>query len=173
MPPSPIALTKLNALPRADFVEAIGHIYEHSPWIVDETWRRRPFATAEKLRSALNATLRASSPAKPLALIRAHPDLAGRLAQAGQLTADSTAEQNSAGLDQLSLVEAAEFKRLNQAYTDRFSFPFVICARMNDRSKILEAFRSRLQNSPEAEVETALVEIEQIAALRLAQIVHD
>jgi len=170
---SPIRLAELNVLSRDEFTARIGPVYEHSPWIAEETWTRRPFISVEKLHAELDATLRATAPEKQLALIRTHPNLAGRLARAGQLTSDSTAEQRSAGLDRLTADEAAEFDRLNRAYTSRFGFPFVICARLNDRSAMLETFRRRLAHSPEAEIETALVEIHKIAGLRLAQIVHD
>jgi len=168
-----ISLAQLNSFSREKFVEHLGSIYEHSPWIADGTWDKRPFLSVEDLRAKLDETLRAADPEMRLALIKAHPDLAGRLARAGQLTNESTREQQSAGLDRLSPEEAAEFDRLNQAYLDRFDFPFVICARLNDRQTILQAFRRRLTNDREQEIEIALAEIHQIAGLRLAQIVHD
>ena len=155
------------------FVDYLGSIYEHSPWIADGTWTARPFISIDDLRAKLERTLRAATPEAHLALIKAHPDLAGRLARSGQLTSESTEEQRSAGLDRLSSGEAAEFDRLNRAYLDRFSFPFVICARLNDRQTILEAFRRRLLHSREEEIATALAEIHRIAGLRLAQIVRD
>ncbi len=166
-----ISMGELNAFSRERFVETIGPIYEHSPWIAEQTWPARPFSSREDLRTKLEATLRSAGPEAQLALIQAHPDLAGRMAKLGQLTGESTQEQKSAGLDRLTAEEAAEFDRLNRAYLDRFDFPFVICARLNDRRTILEAFRRRLENSRAEEIETALREIGQIAALRLAQIV--
>ncbi len=170
---APIPLSQLNTFSEEKFVSHLGSIYEHSPWIAGQTWTRRPFSSVEDLLNKLDATLRAASREERLALIRAHPDLAGRLARAGTLTSESTEEQRSAGLDRLNNEEAAEFDRLNGLYVDRFKFPFVICARLNDRSAILEAFRRRLLNDREQEIATALAEIRQIAALRLAQIVHD
>jgi 2-oxo-4-hydroxy-4-carboxy-5-ureidoimidazoline decarboxylase len=164
---------ELGALSREKFVDYLGSIYEHSPWIAEQAWTRRPFSSLDDLRSKLDASLRAAGPEAHLALIQAHPDLAGRLARAGRLTNESTREQQSAGLDSLAPEEAAEFDRLNRAYLDRFGFPFVICARLNDRRTILEAFRRRLRHEREEEIVTALAEIHQIAGLRLAQIVQD
>ena len=166
-------MADLNSCTKEAFVEALGAIYEHSPWIAERAWAARPFASREDLWAKLDRALRSSTPEARLALIQAHPDLAGRLARSGQLTQESTEEQRSAGLDQLAADEAAEFDRLNRAYLDRFGFPFVICARLNDRTTILHAFRRRLLHAREEEIATALAEIHQIAGLRLAQIVQD
>jgi 2-oxo-4-hydroxy-4-carboxy-5-ureidoimidazoline decarboxylase len=168
-----ISLAELNTFSREAFVDHLGAIYEHSSWIAEGTWPSRPFASVDDLRAKLDATLKAAPPQARLELIKAHPDLAGRLARAGQLTNESTQEQQSAGLDRMTAGEAAEFDRLNAAYLDQFGFPFVICARLNDRSTILQAFRRRLTHTREEEIATALAEIHQIAGLRLAQIVHD
>jgi 2-oxo-4-hydroxy-4-carboxy-5-ureidoimidazoline decarboxylase len=161
------SLKKLNAADRAEFTGALGHLFEHSPWVAEETWPRRPFHDARHLHAELCATMRAASPGRQLALIRAHPDLAGRLALAGQLTNESTREQASAGLDRMSAEELAAFQKLNDAYRARFGFPFIICARLNARAAILAAMQSRLENTLEKEHATALTEIEKIAWLRL------
>jgi 2-oxo-4-hydroxy-4-carboxy-5-ureidoimidazoline decarboxylase len=168
-----LTIAELSILAQEAFVGHIGPVYEHSPWIAAATWPRRPFASVDELRHQLNATLFTAPKEEQLALIQAHPDLAGRLAQAGQLTDESTQEQKSAGLDRLLPAEAVEFNQLNRAYLDRFGFPFVICARLNDRAAILQAFRRRLTNDREQEIAAALTQIDQIAALRLAQIVRD
>jgi len=160
-------LAQLNSSDRAAFAAALGHLFEHSPWVADETWPRRPFRDAAHLHAELCATMRAASRDRQLALIRAHPDLAGRLAQQNKLTAESTREQASAGLHALSEMELADFQRLNAAYVARFGFPFVICARLSHKAAILAAMQSRLANSPDAEFATALGEIEKIARLRL------
>jgi 2-oxo-4-hydroxy-4-carboxy-5-ureidoimidazoline decarboxylase len=160
-------LGALNACDRDAFVGALGQLFEHSPWVAGETWAGRPFASLGALHGALCATMRGAPPGRQLALVRAHPDLAGRLAQAGQLTAASSGEQAAAGLDRLSPAEAAEIQRLNDAYKARFGFPFVICARLNAKDTILAAMRSRLGNAPDAELSTALGEIAKIAELRL------
>jgi 2-oxo-4-hydroxy-4-carboxy-5-ureidoimidazoline decarboxylase len=162
-----VNFSQLNSLDRAAFVATLGHLFEHSPWVADETWPQRPFRDAAHLHGALCATMRAASREKQLALIRAHPDLAGRLAQQNQLTAESTREQASAGLSRMSEAELAEFQKLNAAYRARFGFPFIICARLNNRDSIRVAMQARVSNSPEAEFATALGEIGKIAQLRL------
>ena len=162
-----LTLDSLNALDRAAFTAALGHLFEHSPWVADETWPRRPLRDAAHLHAELCATMRSAAPARQLALIRAHPDLAGRLAQQNALTAESTREQASAGLNRLTDAELAEFQRLNTAYLARFGFPFIICARLNAKSAILAAMSARLPQTPAHEFTTALGEIEKIAHLRL------
>jgi 2-oxo-4-hydroxy-4-carboxy-5-ureidoimidazoline decarboxylase len=163
----PVMLANLNTLDRAAFIAALGHLFEHSPWVAEETWPMRPFADAVQLHAELCRTLQSADPGKQLALIRAHPDLAGRLAQQRQLTAESTREQAGAGLIELSDAELAEFTRLNDAYKSKFGFPFIICARLNDKAGILAAMQARLPDSPAVEHTAALVEIEKIAWLRL------
>jgi 2-oxo-4-hydroxy-4-carboxy-5-ureidoimidazoline decarboxylase len=163
----PIPLAEINSFDRTAFTAALGHLFEHSPWVAEETWPQRPFRDGEQLQGALCATMRAATRERQLALIRAHPDLAGRLAQQNRLTAESTREQASAGLSQLRAAELAEFQRLNAAYLSRFGFPFIICARLSNKSAILAAMQARGGNSPEQEFQTALGEIEKIAQLRL------
>jgi 2-oxo-4-hydroxy-4-carboxy-5-ureidoimidazoline decarboxylase len=160
-------LASLNQSTREDFTAALGHLFEHSPWVAEETWSQRPFASAEALHAALCATMRAASRERQLALIRAHPDLAGRLAQQKRLTAESTREQASAGLDRLSDAELADFTARNDEYKAKFGFPFIICARLNAKAAILDAMRVRADHAPETEFVTALGEIEKIAWLRL------
>jgi 2-oxo-4-hydroxy-4-carboxy-5-ureidoimidazoline decarboxylase len=165
-----VSLANLNQADRAAFTAALGHLFEHSPWVAEETWATRPFASADALHAALCATMRAADRARQLALIRAHPDLAGRLAQQKKLTAESTREQASAGLDQLTDAELAAFSKNNEAYKVRFGFPFIICARLNAKATILTAMQTRVKNEPDAEFATALGEIEKIAWLRLQDI---
>jgi 2-oxo-4-hydroxy-4-carboxy-5-ureidoimidazoline decarboxylase len=160
-------LTVLNAFGRDDFVAALGHLFEHSPWVAAGTYDKRPFRDLDGLDAALCATMRAAPVERQVALVRAHPDLAGRLAQAGKLTESSAREQSAAGLDQLTPAEAAEIQRLNDAYKEKFGFPFVICARLNAKDTILAAMRARSRNTADAELSTALDEIAKIARLRL------
>ena len=162
-----MTIEHLNTIDRAAFTAALGHLFEHSPWVAEETWSRRPFPDVAHLHAELCATMRAASRERQLALVRAHPDLAGRLAQQNQLTAESTREQASAGLNRLTADELAGFQQLNTAYLARFGFPFIICARLNNRATILAAMQARVANSPETEFATALGEIEKIAQLRL------
>jgi 2-oxo-4-hydroxy-4-carboxy-5-ureidoimidazoline decarboxylase len=161
-------LDALNKADRAAFVSALGHLFEHSPWVAEGTHGKGPFGDAEALHRALCATMRAAPAERQLALVRAHPDLAGRLAKAGALTAASSREQAAAGLDRLSADESAEIERLNDAYKARFGFPFVICARLNAKDAILGAMRQRITHDPGVELSTALDEIAKIAKLRLA-----
>jgi 2-oxo-4-hydroxy-4-carboxy-5-ureidoimidazoline decarboxylase len=162
-----LTLTALNASGPEAFVGALGHLFEHSPWVALETYALGPFASLDELHKALCDTMYGASPEMQLELIRAHPDLAGRLAKAGELTAASTQEQSAAGLDRLTAEEAAEIERLNTAYKAKFGFPFIICARLNAKATILAAMRLRLDNTPTAEHSTALGEIAKIARLRL------
>ncbi|HVU25994.1 MAG TPA: 2-oxo-4-hydroxy-4-carboxy-5-ureidoimidazoline decarboxylase [Opitutus sp.] len=166
-----MTLAETNALDRAGFTTVLGHLFEHSPWVAEETWARRPFRDAAHLHAELCATMRAATTERQLALIRAHPDLAGRLARQRQLTAESTREQASAGLDRLSDAEMAEFKALNDAYRARFGFPFIICARLNAKDAIVGAMKARSAHSPAAEHQAALAEIEKIAWLRLQDLI--
>ena len=162
-----MTLTQLNALSLDAFVRVVGPVFEHSPWIAEATWAKRPFASVEELHRALCETVRAAGEAKQLALIRAHPDLVGKLASAGQLTKKSTAEQASAGLDKLTPEETELFQTNNTAYKEKFGFPFVICARLNKKDAILNGFKVRLQNPRDQEIRTAVAEIFKIAELRL------
>lgn len=165
-----VTLAHLNSVNRVEFTAALGPLFEHSPWVAQRTHAKRPFRGAAHLHAELCATMRSAPEADRLALLCAHPDLAGRLARLGQLTAESTSEQRGAGLDSLGEAGLAEFKALNDAYKSRFGFPFIICARLNDRASILAAMKSRVSNDPSRESEAALAEIEKIAWLRLKDI---
>lgn len=157
-------------LDRASFVATYGHVFEHSPWIAEAAWDAGLPAdadTAEGLHRALCAALAPAPAERKLDLIQAHPDLAGKLAQAGRLTAESTSEQASAGLDRLTDTERATFTRLNDAYQARFGFPFIIAVKGLSKADILAAFERRLNNDRETELATALTQVERIALLRL------
>ena len=161
----------LNELSRENFRRVIGPVFEQSPWIAELTWPKRPFASAVALHRALCETVLASDQPRKLALIRAHPDLAGNAARAGTLTPESAREQASGGLDHLNLEEAALFDQYNRQYRERFGFPFVICARRNKKEAMLAGFERRLKHSPAQEIETALAEIFTIAELRLHDLI--
>ena len=164
-----VALGSLNAADEAAFVAALGAVYEHAPWVSQAVCRQRPFATLAALHAAMMAAVRAAPAEQRLALIKGHPDLAGKAARAGAMTADSQAEQASAGLERLSEAEFAQFHRLNGAYREKFDIPFIICARRHSKDSILRQFERRLHNNTAEETETALAEIFRIAALRLDQ----
>jgi 2-oxo-4-hydroxy-4-carboxy-5-ureidoimidazoline decarboxylase len=165
--PPMTSIAELNSLDQAAFTAMLGHLFEHSPWVAEETWPRRPFRDGAHLHAELCSTMRHATSERQRALIDAHPDLAGRLALAGKLTAESTREQASAGLDKISGKDLAAFQELNAAYRERFGFPFIICARLNAREAIIQAMQRRVNNTPAEELTTALGEIEKIAQLRL------
>jgi 2-oxo-4-hydroxy-4-carboxy-5-ureidoimidazoline decarboxylase len=166
-----MTLSQLNSLSLTEFVRVIGPVYEHSPWIAEATWDKRPFAGMEQLHEALCRTVKEAAEEKQEQLIRAHPDLVGRAALAGTLTAESNREQASAGLGQLSAEEIGLFQKNNQAYREKFGFPFVICARLNKKDAILKGFEVRLKNSRKQEIKAALEEIGKIARLRLQDLI--
>ena len=158
---------------RTLFVERFGGIYEHSRWVAEAAYDAGLTSaddSAEGLAKAMAAAMAAGSDAAKRALIQAHPDLAGRLALAKQLTKESTHEQASAGLDHLSADELARFTALNAAYRARFGFPFVMAVKGKTKAEISAAFERRLENDGPAEFGAALIEIEEIAALRLREI---
>ena len=169
---TPLTLQQLNTFDREHFVAALASLFEGPPWIVEQAWQARPFSSLTDLHRALCEVMMQAPVEQQVALIRAHPDLVGRAALAGTLTPASTNEQASAGLDRLSTEEIAAFARYNQAYRERFGFPFVICARENKKESILAGFATRLQHSRDQEIEIALGEIAKICRLRLQDTIH-
>jgi urate oxidase len=159
-----------SQLGKADFVERYGSIFEHSPWIAERAWDGELAPVNDSaigLNFALRTQFRLATPAERLAVLRAHPDLAGKLAAAKRLTEASTAEQASAGLDALTDAERERFTELNTAYVEKFGFPFIIAVRDNTKASILAAFETRVNNSAEAEFAAACAQVERIALLRL------
>ena len=161
------SIAALNTADRATFVAAVGFAFEDSPWIAEAAWERRPFASLADLHAAMAGVVERAPEERRVALIAAHPDLAGRVAREGRLTAASRGEQAAAGLDGLTPEELARFDTANAAYRARFGFPFVICAREHDKASILAALERRAGNGREIEIRTALAEIAKIARLRL------
>jgi 2-oxo-4-hydroxy-4-carboxy-5-ureidoimidazoline decarboxylase len=164
-----VSLDQLNDADDAAFVAALGDVFEHSPWVAERVAFWRPFADVRALLAAMAAAVRAAAPQEQMALLHAHPDLAGKAARAGTLTRDSTNEQASAGLDQLSEAEYESFQGFNANYRKTFDMPFIVCVRRHTKDSILRQFERRLENSAEAEIATALEEVFRIAALRLDQ----
>ena len=162
-----ISLQDLNHLPREDFVARLGAIYEHSPWVAERVWPARPFASLDGLARSMHAAVEAASPAEQLGLIRAHPELAGRLAVAGGLTAHSRNEQSAAGLNACTPEEFARLQELNASYQARFAFPFIVAVRGLTRTDIIARLEQRLGNDREQEIATCLREIGRIARFRL------
>jgi 2-oxo-4-hydroxy-4-carboxy-5-ureidoimidazoline decarboxylase len=166
-----MTIEQLNAADRAAFVAAVGFTFEHSPWVAEEAWSRRPFADVEELVTAMLEILDAAPEERRVAVITAHPDLGGRFARAGALAEASMREQIAAGLDVLAPEEIALFDELNAAYRSRFGFPFVICAREHTKPSILTELSRRLANDRATEIYSALREIGKIARLRLQDLV--
>lgn len=161
----PYTLTELNQMPQAEFVNALGSIFEDTPAIAKIAWSSRPFRDLTHLHQTMLQVVETLGQDAQLALIRAHPDLGSK----AKMAAASIAEQAGAGLDRLSPGEFERFQRLNQAYKDQFGFPFIVAVRNHTKSSILQAFEERLQNSYEVEVQRAIAEVAQITRFRLEQ----
>lgn len=165
-----------STLSDAAFIARFGGVFEHSPWVAEGVLAaagadRRSLDSVDGLHAAMVRVVRAAPRDRQLALLRAHPDLAGRLALAGELTAASTAEQAGAGLDRCTPDEFARFTALNTAYTAKFGFPFILAVRGRTRAEILAAFEARIHNDAETEFNTALAQVDRIALLRLGDLV--
>jgi OHCU decarboxylase len=167
-----IPAAELPHLDRDRFVELFGGVFEHSPWVAEQAFDGGPFDSLEALHAAMVKAMCRAPRAQQFALIRAHPDLAGRAAVAGNLTAASSAEQAGAGLDQCTPAEFERFQELNARYQDRFSFPFILAVKGRTREEILTLFEQRLHNSIEAEFAEALRQIARIARLRLDDLIR-
>src|SRR6202166_4483338 len=164
-----ITLDDLNRMDQRAFIDALGDIFEHAPWVAEAAHTARPFPSLNALYAAMTAAVRGADDARQMTLINGHPDLAGKAAREGTMTADSKREQSSAGLDQLSADEFTAFHRLNNAYREKFGMPFIVCVRRHGKESILRQFERRLLNDPAAEQGAALAEIYRIVALRLDQ----
>ena len=170
--PEKMKLEEVNRLGRDEFVARLRPVFESSPWVAEGAWRSRPFGSFAELHGAMDRVVSEASMERQMALIRAHPDLAGKAAVAGELTPESTSEQASAGLDRLTPEEYEAFTEINRAYRQRFGFPMIVCVREHTKESILQNAGNRLENSREKEVETALGEIAKIARLRLQDLVE-
>ncbi|MBJ9977773.1 2-oxo-4-hydroxy-4-carboxy-5-ureidoimidazoline decarboxylase [Pseudomonas sp. S75] len=162
-----------SKLDRAAFIETFADIYEHSPWVAERAFDQADSAElddVQRLHRRLGSVLAAASHAEQLALINAHPDLAGKAAVRGELTESSTQEQAGAGIHLCTAEEFARFTELNHAYKAKFQFPFIMAVRGSDRHQILAAFEQRIHNDPETEFREALAQIDRIALLRLQQL---
>jgi 2-oxo-4-hydroxy-4-carboxy-5-ureidoimidazoline decarboxylase len=163
----PVDMTPINTMDRAAFVQKFGGIFENSPWVAEQTWEKRPFASLDDMHAAMVAVAKYAPAAMQLALLQSHPDLAGKEAQAGAMTASSVSEQASAGLNALSKVEMAQISDLNAAYKHKFGFPFIIAVRMHTKEGIFFEFNRRLQNDTQTEFAIDLQNVYAITRLRL------
>lgn len=158
----------LDLLSREAFIATLGSVFEHSPWVAEAAVDARPFGTIDALHAAMVAIVMAAGPDRQLALLQAHPELAGKLARAGGLTQASAGEQASLGLDRLDTAEIARFDRANEIYRARFGFPFIVAVKaQRDRRAILDALETRAGHDRATELATALAEVAKIARFRL------
>ena len=155
---------------QSTFVSVFGSVYEHSSWIAETAWEHRPFVSVDGLHATMDSIVEGAGQSRQMNLIKAHPELAGRLLRSGKLTAESRSEQAQAGLTSLPENLTKRMLELNSSYQEKFGFPFIICARLNNVATILQAMEDRLTNSSETEFKTALQEISKIAKLRLTDI---
>jgi 2-oxo-4-hydroxy-4-carboxy-5-ureidoimidazoline decarboxylase len=162
-----MTLAELNRLDQAGFVDALAGIYERSPWVPERAWSRRPFASVAELHGAMAEVVTNAGTERQLALIRAHPELAGKAMVQKSLTADSRAEQSGAGLTQCSPDEFAQLQDLNARYNAKFGFPFILAVKGYDRRGVIAEFARRVDNDPDVEFAECLRQVDRIAMLRL------
>lgn len=167
MPEAALPLDAVNRMSDAAFVAAFGDVAEHSPWVAHAAAKVRPFADRRAMAEAFIDAIFDADPPMKLALIRAHPDLAGRAAIAGDLAPESQREQAGAGLDRLTAEEFGRFTTLNDAYRQKFGFPFILAVKGASKDQILASFSERIDNEPEAEFAMALRQVARIVSFRL------
>jgi 2-oxo-4-hydroxy-4-carboxy-5-ureidoimidazoline decarboxylase len=160
-------LAAVNGMDRGAFTQALGGIFEKSPWVAEKAWEARPFASVDDLHAKMVAVVRYANIDQQLALLRSHPDLAGKEAQAGTMTTSSVAEQASAGLDALSKEEVATLAEYNAEYKRKFGFPFMIAVRNHSKLGIFNLFKQRLSNDTLTELGNALQQVYNITRIRL------
>ncbi|QQK77230.1 2-oxo-4-hydroxy-4-carboxy-5-ureidoimidazoline decarboxylase [Salicibibacter cibarius] len=156
-------LNDINDMSREIFIGTLGKIYEHSPWVAERSLTSRPFSSLDDLHETMKKTVQSANKKEKLTLLRAHPDLAGRV----ELTTSSQKEQSGAGLDQLSQEEYENFLALNRRYTEKFNFPFIMAVKGHSKDSIYHSMMERVENDYDREYETALNEIYKIARFRL------
>lgn len=167
MAAEPLPLETVNLMEVGEFVETFGDVAELSPWVAEDAAARRPFAGLDELVAAFQAAIGEAGVDRQHDLLRAHPDLAGRAAVAGELTEDSSREQAGAGLDSLTPEEFERITSLNTTYRDRHGIPFILAVRGATKHDILAAFEARVGNTPEQELVTALEQVCRIVRFRL------
>lgn len=168
-----IRIDEINQSDPARFVELLGAIFEHSPWVAELVYPEIPFASRNQLHQIMTAAVRRAPEVQRMALLCQHPELAGREADAGTLTHDSKREQAGAGLNQCTPEELAKIKALNQAYRAKFDFPFIIAVTGLDKFQVIAAMQNRLEHSVEQELTTAIDEVEKIARIRIDALIDE
>lgn len=163
----PFSIEQINHFSQQQFVDAIGWVFEHSPWVAERAWHHRPFASCAQILERMNAEVNAAPVEQQLALLRAHPDLGTR----AKISPGSTLEQAGAGLDRLTPAEYTRLLELNNAYREKFGFPFLYAVKGSDKFAILKALEQRLGSNPNEEFQEALNQVFRIARLRLEEII--
>jgi 2-oxo-4-hydroxy-4-carboxy-5-ureidoimidazoline decarboxylase len=161
-----MTLPEINSLTRQDFVKTLGWVFEDSPWVAEQAWSLRPFASRDQLHGAMRRQVEDASAERKLALLRAHPDLGDRV----RMSAASTREQAGAGLGRLTDEERESLLALNREYRERFGFPFLFAVKGSSNRDIIEALRRRIQATPESEFQEALQQVYRIAGFRLEEL---
>ncbi len=164
-----MTIDQINGLSKAEFVAALGRVYEDSTWIAELTWFRRPFESVEDLAKKMNATVEEASRDEQLALLCAHPELGTRL----KVSSESGSEQAGAGLDQLTELEYDLLMQFNERYSEKFSFPFIYAVKGSSKKDVLIALQVRLDEDEETEFHQALWEVSRIARFRLETLIED
>jgi 2-oxo-4-hydroxy-4-carboxy-5-ureidoimidazoline decarboxylase len=169
-----VTLDELNAASREAFVARLGGVYEHSPWVAERAWQQRPFAGIEALHRGMQAIVARASRAEQLALLRAHPELAGQEARAGALTADSSSEQARLGFTALSQEEFRKMAALNRAYREKFGFPCIVALRLHaSRASVMKQMEQRLAHDAGSELAAGLEQIGHITRGRLEKMLEE
>jgi 2-oxo-4-hydroxy-4-carboxy-5-ureidoimidazoline decarboxylase len=158
-----LTIQAINTLTREQFVEQVGWVFEHSPWVAEHAWAKRPFADLGALHAAMQAAVELATHGEQLALLRAHPDLGSK----ARMSTASTSEQSGAGLDRLTAHEYESLQKLNTAYRDKFGFPFLYAVKGSTKYDILRALEQRLNETPDREFRQALTQVYRIALFRL------
>lgn len=171
MKPMQYSLKQLNSMPRDAFEAALSGIFEHSPWVAQQAVAARPFESIDALYATMREIVANAGAARQLALINAHPELAGKAAVRGELTAESTREQNGAGLAECTQEEFDKLQRLNASYREKFGFPFILAVRGYDRAGIIANFEARVNNTRDDELRASLEQIYRIARFRIDDLV--
>jgi OHCU decarboxylase len=171
--PGTLSILEINRMSPDDFSRGFGAVFEHSPWIAARAFAHRPFRSTGELHAAMREAVLSATPEERLALVRAHPELAGRAAQAGELTADSLREQQSAGLNALSPAELERIAGMNRAHAQKFGFPFIIAVRLNTKERIFSEFGRRLNLEFDEELSVCLEQIFLITGLRLRDLITE
>lgn len=167
------SIEAINGADRVDFVTMLGAVFEHSPWVADRTFRRKPFASLDALHVAMLQAVRSATREEQLALVLMHPELAGREASAGTLSDDSTSEQGRLGFTTLQHAELERIKGINRAYREKFGFPCIVALRLHqDRATVLAAMERRLANDADTELANAVEQIGHITRGRLERIIE-